>query len=697
MERNTKSTFKQDGKNDDGRTTDKAKETELGKTDTALEEALIFGRRDSLKRTPPGVKRFRSSSAPSRDTLEEVGQGQETPKATEAEAEADRWQDECLGSSPIYELAGKVDKGTVADDDGISESASTFSWEEKENYADNPVQTEKKRKRVKTPPQLRNPLENMRPGVEIQEVENMVSKVVKRTKELKKLVDESTKTKVEIKQLARELNSLVDNLDKRMKSYKANHSCFVNRKMCDKAIQASPNCSAAGVQVDSKDIESEKQEAEARIRKKIGETLRERQGFTSIADLLDVPWPEDMFARTKIEALNMGRLNGDGDHVIFLDAEGAKDNRVLESLTPLYPDLSEVISKNEGQIDYILKNVETKTKSMIKSQISTALYILPTKIYKEEVTNMEEVHSSLVELKDTMQVHPTERLNIILSDGLSQVYLRKLAEHVFANTNVNITLLVASKTHQKVPARNNIPRQQTERLIIKNAGNTYADLLKTVKGNVNLSEVGVNVKTIRKTRAGDLMLQVEGDKRKAGALKEAISSKTGSQVRVANNTITLHVLDIDAVTTKQEVEEAIRALLPGSGQDIAVKSMRPCRDGNQIATVQANRATASKLAKTGRVRIGWVDCRVRERLGVLRCYRCLEFGHSSRDCQGPDRSNLCINCTQEGHKANECKEIHYCLMCNTNDHRADTTRCPNFRQLLSAQRKTQVTSKNAKK
>lgn len=618
-------------------------------------EGDIFKPRNSLSRSPPRC---------------------ETPVAHGAESEA--WEDENLEESPIFSLVGK------------------------ETGIDNIIQMEKKRKRGTLSPQPCKQLELGFAREEMENVESMLSKVIKRTKELKKLVNESSKTKIEIKQVARELDSLVDKLEERVKQYKQKHLCIggtQSRDTTNSATQTDTSHSTIGVQADWRDIQDEKQEAEKKTRNLIRGAMQQNRGFEGVADILDIIWPEDVYVRTKVEATSKRRLNEHGDYAIFFDAEGVKDNKSLENLTLLYPGLTDVIRKNEGGIDYIIKKVATLTKSMSTQEASTALYVMPIKIHKG-VTNMEEVFSMLTELRNNMQIHVTEKMNIILSDGLDKDYIRKLLEYVFANTSLNISLLVAPTTAsntQKAPAKNSTARPQTEKVIIKNTGSTYADLLKSVKNNVDLNQVGVKVKTIRRTAAGDLMLEVEGDKKKAGALKEAISNRTGNEVRIANNTVTMHVLDIDAATNTDEVENALRTILPGNGHDIIVKSMRPSRDGNQIATVQASRLNANKLTKAGRVKIGWVSCRIRERVVVPRCYRCLEFGHSSKECEGPDRSKLCINCGQEGHKATDCKEVHYCLKCNSKDHRADTTKCPSFRQLLKEQRKTHLINKNAKK
>ena len=49
----------------------------------------------------------------------------------------------------------------------------------------------------------------------------------------------------------------------------------------------------------------------------------------------------------------------------------------------------------------------------------------------------------------------------------------------------------------------------------------------------------------------------------------------------------------------------------------------------------------TKLLKAGKYKVGWVICRVRRRIPLVRCFRCLGYGHHSRDCKGIDRSNTC--------------------------------------------------------
>nr|CAI5833303.1 unnamed protein product [Callosobruchus analis] len=90
---------------------------------------------------------------------------------------------------------------------------------------------------------------------------------------------------------------------------------------------------------------------------------------------------------------------------------------------------------------------------------------------------------------------------------------------------------------------------------------------------------------------------------------------------------------------------------PGIGDKeiISVRTLRPTRDGNQVATLVMRRDLVSRIMRKGGVKIELVSCRTRERIHVQRCYRCLEFGPRCKDAT----------------------------------HRADTTNCPHFKKIVS--------------
>lgn len=148
----------------------------------------------------------------------------------------------------------------------------------------------------------------------------------------------------------------------------------------------------------------------------------------------------------------------------------------------------------------------------------------------------------------------------------------------------------------------------------------------------------------------------------------------------------VHILDIDEVTTREEIEGALREVLPDN--DYKVLSLRPARRGTQNASVELNEEAAAKILNQGKIRVGWIRCRVRERIEIPRCYKCQELGHLRSQCAGPDRTDLCLKCGEGGHRAKNCdKEAKlFCFSCNEEGHRNDSSKCPRFRKLLDGAR-----------
>lgn len=84
----------------------------------------------------------------------------------------------------------------------------------------------------------------------------------------------------------------------------------------------------------------------------------------------------------------------------------------------------------------------------------------------------------------------------------------------------------------------------------------------------------------------------------------------------------------------------------------------------------------------GRVSMGWAMCSVRIRKNVLRCYRCLEYGHRSVECNDPDRSKNCFKCGSEGLRTNKCERPPCCINYKRDGHRAAAMSCPPFRMRM---------------
>ncbi|XP_043470331.1 DNA-binding protein HEXBP-like [Leptopilina heterotoma] len=83
-----------------------------------------------------------------------------------------------------------------------------------------------------------------------------------------------------------------------------------------------------------------------------------------------------------------------------------------------------------------------------------------------------------------------------------------------------------------------------------------------------------------------------------------------------------------------------------------------------MAILRLPDADAESLLKSGRVKIGWVNCRIRARVEEDGCFRCLCYGHLARGCGGPDRRNACWKCGGPDHKSRSCKGPARCMTCS---------------------------------
>jgi len=134
----------------------------------------------------------------------------------------------------------------------------------------------------------------------------------------------------------------------------------------------------------------------------------------------------------------------------------------------------------------------------------------------------------------------------------------------------------------------------------------------------------ININKIKKTRKGDLLLELHKDaeQRSAEKLSSAIIGKLNTAVAEVvplGLTSDIEIIDIDAAANEMEVLEAIRAAITGGDDDAATQREREAvqvtglwttKSGHQIATAKVSRETATKLEK---VAIGWTMCRVRPR------------------------------------------------------------------------------------
>lgn len=198
-------------------------------------------------------------------------------------------------------------------------------------------------------------------------------------------------------------------------------------------------------------------------------------------------------------------------------------------------------------------------------------------------------------------------------------------------------------------------------------GETSESILSAIRKEVNITEIGVAVKSIRESRGGELLIQLtkENNKRKelGAALQQTLGEK--AKVRELIQFSEIEILGLDGITTETEVLDALRSAAKLADEDTSVKirSLRRGLGGMKRATATLRTSDANHIVTAGKIDVGWVKAKVRLKIKATKCYRCLCFGHTKHSCRGPDRTSTCSLCAVKGHKAIDCTANPRCTAC----------------------------------
>ncbi|XP_015124945.1 uncharacterized protein LOC107046756 [Diachasma alloeum] len=192
------------------------------------------------------------------------------------------------------------------------------------------------------------------------------------------------------------------------------------------------------------------------------------------------------------------------------------------------------------------------------------------------------------------------------------------------------------------------------------------------------------------------MLLILKRKKADGApqLHKAIAGLLGEDAKVLSKAPQeeFEIKDLDEITTKEEVLEALQ-VAAGDEYTIdsgAVKSIRKAFRGTQTASVTLAATAAKKIVgEHGKIKIGWVICRMIRVERPVKCFRCWHYGHLATQCKSEaDRSKLCTRCTEPGHKIAECKKEPLCALCTERGNAVDSAhvagsgKCPVLKEAL---------------
>lgn len=149
-------------------------------------------------------------------------------------------------------------------------------------------------------------------------------------------------------------------------------------------------------------------------------------------------------------------------------------------------------------------------------------------------------------------------------------------------------------------------KYRSEAVIIKAEGKSYADLLKGVKKEVNLEQLGLEIKNTRSSRNGELLLEFDKNNKGLEQIKQIIENKLGTagfQAGLSSEkSIQMIIQGLDATTTQEEAETALRQR--SKDDNLKVISMKSTFISKQSAIILTSKLGREELLKEKRFRIG---------------------------------------------------------------------------------------------
>jgi len=195
--------------------------------------------------------------------------------------------------------------------------------------------------------------------------------------------------------------------------------------------------------------------------------------------------------------------------------------------------------------------------------------------------------------------------------------------------------------------------KKEETFAVSASGKSYAEILQAMKDTVKPDEMNIDILSIKKGSNNEMLIRTKRGADSVSMIEQAMSKVPDVKVRSKDRSAVLHIIDLDGQTTSEEIIDAFKRHV-GDSCDIRVSSLRPAYGETQRATVILPEPVAVKLVSLGRIRVGYVSCKVLRRKTDDRCYKCWESGHQASSCTGPDRRNQCFSCSGVGHKKVDC-------------------------------------------
>jgi hypothetical protein len=190
-------------------------------------------------------------------------------------------------------------------------------------------------------------------------------------------------------------------------------------------------------------------------------------------------------------------------------------------------------------------------------------------------------------------------------------------------------------------------------------GGSLASVMKKVAGTINLQSLGVKVLTTRKTRAGGILLEVEGNDKAtllAGKIREVVGD--AARVRLPEPRTPVLLLGVPEWADAESVVDGVAQVgVTGVTPEFVNIRKNSGGRGEFVASLHLPVRDAITLAEKKAVTVEWTRCRVKLLASNQpTCFRCQAKGHLAAECRDEVKPRRCHRCGREDHLVKDCAQ-----------------------------------------
>ncbi|KAG5889782.1 hypothetical protein JTB14_036398 [Gonioctena quinquepunctata] len=263
------------------------------------------------------------------------------------------------------------------------------------------------------------------------------------------------------------------------------------------------------------------------IKKERRQILTQKQNFENFQSITEDDWVEEVFPKIDIEQCHI--WEAPSEYEIILPCNSSIDSK--------HKEIGIAINKFGGEEGLKRQN---KTKGEVAMMVHSlsfpkedGSFICNARgiyypITTDDMSNGEaedvDVFQCIEKIRNHILANQKLKVAVPEMEGIGGVMFERIIKYLFVNTNVEVRMYKPANSQKKITHGNSQrskhnaggayqPRKpKQDAVLIKMEGKSYADLLKTVRGTVNPSDIGVDIKNILKTRKGELLVTIRSSK-----------------------------------------------------------------------------------------------------------------------------------------------------------------------------------------